>query len=82
MFVFQNQRRSKSVRCYDATASGGTYSVKIGSQSLSGTVKAGKAQSESLGDVDLGAGNYEISVVADKIVGEDLMNLRTITMSP
>jgi alpha-L-fucosidase len=67
---------------YDAPDSGGTYSVKIGDQTLSGTVKNGKLQSDVLGTVQLKPGRYKIEVTPIKIVGEELMNLRSVILAP
>ena len=67
---------------YDAGGAGGTYSVKVGSQSLSGTVKQAKLQQDSLGTVKLEPGTYPIQIVPEKIAGEELMNLRTLILTP
>jgi alpha-L-fucosidase len=67
---------------YDAPSAGGTYAVKVGSQSVAGTVKQAKLQQDSLGPVKLEPGNYEIQIVPEKIAGEELMNLRTLILTP
>ena len=67
---------------YDAAHEGGAYAVKVGEKSLPGAVKAGKLQLDSLGSIALDPGSYQIQVVAQKLSGEDLMNLRSVTLSP
>ncbi len=67
---------------YDAPKADGTYAVKVGSQSLSGTVKSGKLQTDALGKIKLEAGSYKIEVAPQKIVGEELMNLRAVALVP
>jgi alpha-L-fucosidase len=69
---------------YDAPAAsaGGTYKVAIGDQTFGGTVAAGTERSQSLGRVRLEKGNYELRVAPEKIAGKELMNLRTVTLTP
>ena len=63
-------------------SAGGVFTVSFGSQTLSGTVKAGDPQNVSLGRVELKPGAFEIKVAATKIVGGDLMRLRALELRP
>jgi hypothetical protein len=69
---------------YDAPASsvGGTYTLKIGATTLSGTVREGERLSAPLGRVRLQPGAFEIQVVPGKINGAELMRLRSVTLTP
>jgi hypothetical protein len=67
---------------YDAANEGGTYVVDVGTQKFASGVKKGKLQTDSLGTVKLSPGIHEIKVTAEKIAGDELMNLRTVTLTP
>jgi arylsulfatase A len=66
---------------------GGTYEIKIGSQSLSGTVlETGdwkKFVRSKLGEIKVGkAGEHTLEVKPVQIQGQALMNLRLIILQP
>jgi alpha-L-fucosidase len=67
---------------YDSPVAGGAYEMKVGSQSVPGTIQSGKLQSDTLGTIQLQPGSYQLQVVPQKITGDELMNLRTITLTP
>jgi alpha-L-fucosidase len=69
---------------YDAlqASDGGVYAVQIDNKPLSGTVQAGKEQTQRLGHIDLDTGNLTVSVVATQIKGQELMCLRSVTLTP
>ncbi|HWI57890.1 MAG TPA: alpha-L-fucosidase [Bacillota bacterium] len=69
---------------YDAEAAsvGSSYRVKLGPQTLSGTVKPGKELSVSLGRVRLEPGAFEVQVAPTQIHGSELMRLRKLTLTP
>jgi hypothetical protein len=67
---------------YDAANEGGTYVVDVGTQKFTSAVKKGKLQSDSLGTIQLKPGIFEIKVTPEKIAGDELMNLRTVTLTP
>ena len=62
--------------------SGGTYTVAIGGQSFTASVKPGLRVSEPLGRVTLPSGNHEIRISANEITGEELFRVRQITIKP
>ena len=61
-------------------SAGGMFTVSLGSQALNGTVAAGNPQMVSLGRVSLKPGVFEIKVAATKIVGGELMRLRSLEL--
>jgi len=61
---------------------GGTFEVKIGGQTLPGTVKTGREVKTSLGRVNLTPGRFDIRVKAVKIEGEELLRLRSVVLTP
>jgi alpha-L-fucosidase len=63
-------------------SAGGAFTVNFGSQILNGTVAAGNPQIVSLGRVSLKPGTFEIKVAATKIVGGELMRLRSLELQP
>ena len=69
---------------YDAEpgSAEGVYAVQIDTKPLSGTVQAGKEQTQRLGVIDLDTGRATVSVVATKINGQELMRLRNVTLTP
>jgi alpha-L-fucosidase len=69
---------------YDAPApsAGGKFNVTIASKTFPATVKKGTEQTQHLGQLHLDPGNYELKVTPEKIDGEELMNLRSITLNP
>ena len=68
---------------YDAEAgsAAGSYTVKLGGETLSGTVKQGNNVAESLGRVRLQPGTFEIQVVPGTIQGGELMRLRSLKLT-
>ncbi len=78
------QARYEVQAVYDAEAGsdGGTYAVKFGKTTLSGTVSRGENQRVSLGQVQLGPGPFEIEVVPYEIKGTELMRLRALVLRP
>ncbi len=68
---------------YDAPAAsrGGTFTVNIGRQSLSGTVLAGTNVTAALGHVRLEAGTMDIRLQAGTIQGAELMRPRSLLLS-
>jgi hypothetical protein len=69
---------------YDApkSAAGGSFTVKLGEQSLTGQVAESSGAPVSLGRVTLPAGNLEITVQGTKLQGDELMRLRALTLTP
>jgi len=69
---------------YDAlpSAHGGKFVVQVGPNLLTGVVKDGEDLSQALGTVHLEAGNHEIRVQPIEIAGDELMRLRSITLTP
>jgi hypothetical protein len=69
---------------YDATSesAGGRYTVRLGEDSLSGTVEAGEQLCASLGHVQLQPGALEVQVGPEKIQGSELMRLRSVLLRP
>ncbi|HEV2319150.1 MAG TPA: alpha-L-fucosidase [Verrucomicrobiae bacterium] len=61
-------------------SAGGTFAVKLGTQTLNGMVKAGNPQVQSLGAVSLNSGPFEISVSPVQIVGDELFRLRNLEL--
>ena len=61
---------------------GGAFTVSFGPQTLTGTVQAGNPQIVSLGRVSLKPGTFEIKVAPVKIVGGELMRLRSLELKP
>lgn len=69
---------------YDAPteSAGGRYVVRLGSETLTGTVEKGEQVSVVLGQVQLKPGAFEIQVVPEKINGSELMRLRSVLLRP
>ena len=69
---------------YDAEkkSAGGTFAVKLGATTLTGQVTETPAAPVSLGRVTLPAGNFEIAVEPTKIQGDELLRLRSVTLTP
>jgi len=67
---------------YDAASDGGVYQLSAGNQTLNSNVKKGKLQSDEIGTLSLEPGSHTIRVISLKIAGEDLMNLRAVTVTP
>jgi hypothetical protein len=65
----------------DPASAGSTYSVRIASQALMGVVQPGKEQSHPLGAVRLEAVTHELRVDPVKIVGPELMRLRSLVLT-
>ena len=67
---------------YDAGAqsAGGTYRVSVGSSPIAGVVREGNDVVDTLSVVRLEPGEREVRVAPVKIVGGELMRLRTITL--
>ena len=61
-------------------SAGGKFAVKLGTQTLSGVVKAGAPQIESLGTVSLDPRTFEISVSPVQIAGDELFRLRNLEL--
>jgi hypothetical protein len=61
---------------------GGDYVVSLGNTNLTGKVRSGARIAESLGRVTLEAGRHEIRVSATRITGDELMRLRSLTLTP
>ena len=66
----------------DKASDGGTYSLKLGQQTLQGSVRLGTEVSAPLGRVQLTPGNFEIRVVPARIQGSELMRLRSLVLTP
>jgi hypothetical protein len=71
---------------YDAEAAsaGSLYAVRFSSQTsqpLTGSVRAGNQQSQVVGTVRLEPGSHEVRVEPVKIVGNELMRLRSISLA-
>jgi alpha-L-fucosidase len=71
---------------YDAekVSAGGVFAVRVNSQKpqlLTGNVQAGKLQSQVMGTVRLEPGTHEVRVEPVKIIGDELMRLRCITLT-
>jgi hypothetical protein len=69
---------------YDAEAAsaGGQYAVKLGPQTLTGTVAPTAKAPLTLGRVTLEPGTFEIAVEATHIAGSELMKLRGLVLRP
>ena len=65
-----------------ADVAGGAFTVSMGSQNLSGEVKAGANQTVSLGRISLTPGKFEIKVATTKIYGGELFRLRSLELKP
>ena len=66
----------------DSDSAGGSYILKIGPQTLPGTVKKGQNLRVPLGQVRLEPGTFDIQVVPAKIQGAELMRLRSVILTP
>jgi alpha-L-fucosidase len=68
---------------YDAAraSAGGTFTVRLGTNVLSGTVKDGANQSASLGRVQLRPGRFEIQLAPKEIQGTELMRPRSLSLT-
>jgi len=62
-------------------SAGGTYAVKLGTQTLNGVVREGDPHVESLGTVTLEPGNFDISVEPVRIAGHELFRLRSVELT-
>jgi hypothetical protein len=61
---------------------GGSYLVEVGGRKLTAEVKPNDDKPVSLGRVNLPAGPVEITIRATEITGKELMNLRSIELTP
>jgi len=61
---------------------GGSYKVSIGNWSSRKDVRIGIQVKESLGQVVIEPGTYDLKVSAVKITGEELMRLRNVILTP
>jgi len=62
---------------------GGTFQVSFGGQSLQGTIAPSEGNITSkLGQVTLEPGQFDISIKATEITGDELMNLRHLILTP
>jgi alpha-L-fucosidase len=61
-------------------SAGGTFTVRLGTHTLNGVVKAGDPQIQSLGVVTLESGPFEISVSPARISGTELFRLRSLEL--
>jgi alpha-L-fucosidase len=67
----------------DAKSAGNTFTVKLGTKSLTGTVAPTPAAPVSLGKISLEPGKMEIAVEPGKIAaGTELLRLRALTLTP
>lgn len=68
----------------DSDSAGNTFVVTVGQKSISGAVKAGKQQADSLGRVHCGdtPAPFEIKVAAKEIKGRELFRLRKLELRP
>jgi hypothetical protein len=68
---------------YDAEArsAGGSYTVRLGRETLAGTVTKGENVAAPLGRVRLPPGIFEIQVVPGTIQGNELMRLRSLRLT-
>jgi hypothetical protein len=66
----------------DPKSAGGTFLVKLGSKQLTGTVGPTPSEPIVLGKVSLDPGKMEIVIIPTKIVGNELMRLRGLTLTP
>lgn len=62
--------------------SGGKYIVTIGNNIFTKDVVLGKKQNESLGEITLEPGNYQIKISANEITGEELFRLNSLELKP
>ena len=74
--------RVKITYSADAESRGNVYRLDVGEQSFSGVVKEGKYRQYTLGEVDLGRGEFEMLIVAEKINNGDLFHPTCITLIP
>ncbi len=61
---------------------GGTFTVTLGSQTLTGEARGRSDQTVSLGRVSLAPGEFDITVAAAKIDGDELFRLRSLELKP
>ena len=61
---------------------GGTYTVSIGQETFTGTVRQGTKVTEMLGKVTLEAGSYNVRIAAGEITGEELFRPRLLALGP
>jgi alpha-L-fucosidase len=64
----------------EATSAGGAFTVKLGTQTLAGTVAKTPGAPVSLGKVSLPPGSFDIAVGATRIAGGELMRLRGLVL--
>jgi alpha-L-fucosidase len=62
-------------------AIGGTFSVRVGTNTLSGIVQQGEKRGLKLGTINLPMGTFELQVVPEQIHGSELMRLRSLTLT-
>jgi alpha-L-fucosidase len=66
----------------DEPSEGGRFDVKVGDQTLHGSVQVGRGITQPLGKVHLTPGSFTINVTPAQIAGAELMRLRTVTLTP
>jgi hypothetical protein len=68
---------------YDAepTSAGGAFEVQAGPEKFKGVVRAGREQTQRLGQFVVPPGEQEIRVQAAQIAGTELMRLRHLTLT-
>jgi hypothetical protein len=78
------QRSEFEIRAdYDGPvdSTGGTFSIRLGTNVLSGVVQQGEKRTVKLGTLELQPGAYELKVLPEQIRGSELMRLRSITLT-
>jgi alpha-L-fucosidase len=66
----------------DAKSAGGTFQVKFGTKTLTGTVAPTPRDVVPLGQVEVEPGKLELAVEGVKVVGPELMRLRGVVLTP
>jgi hypothetical protein len=69
---------------YDAPSgsAGGSFTISIGTNTVSAPVQSGEQRGLKLGRVKLSSGAFEIQVLPKEIRGSELMRLRSVTLTP
>jgi alpha-L-fucosidase len=63
-------------------SAGSTFTVRLGTNTISGIIKPGEQRSLKLGTVKLSSGAFDIQVIPEKISSPELMRLRALILVP
>jgi len=69
---------------YDGSvdSTGGTFTLTMGTNRLSGVVQQGEKRGVKLGNLDVQPGTFELKLAPEQIHGSELLRLRGITLIP